>query len=78
MSLVKKNLRAKKHHELLCQLLSLSEQGVVISIGKRKLCSPFEAADIITVNEQNNYMPDYLLDNTDKLAEVHYAIIKNY
>ncbi len=78
MCLIKKRLQAKKHHELLGHLLSLSEQGVVISIGKRKMFNPFEAADIITVNEQNNYMPDYLLDDTNKLVEIHYAIIKNY
>ena len=78
MSIIKKKLQAKKYYELLGHLLSLSEQGVVISIGKRKMFTPFEAADILTVNEQNNYMTDYLLDDADKLAEIHYSIIKNY
>ncbi len=63
--------------EVFSYLDKYEKQGVRITVGKKEYAAA-KAAQAITLNENDNYMPDYLTDDTGRLVEIHYTKTRHY
>ncbi len=71
MDVYKKAICAKQREELQAYLKLLSQEGVRVSI-EGHVFPISKAAEIMSVNEEVCYMPDYLRDESGHLIEVRY------
>lgn len=62
--------------ELYSMLKRVTSEGIPLYL-EGELASPEEIADQYCLNENSIYMPDYVLDESGKLAELRYDKINN-
>lgn len=71
MDVYKKAVCAKRREDIQTYLKLLSREGVRVSI-EGYVFPISKAAEIMSVNEEVCYMPDYLRDENGQLVEVRY------
>ena len=69
-------VQSKKRLEVLSEIEPFFEKGIRLSIDEYSYL-PDEIADIISVNEDEHYMPDYLQNDSGELIEIRYNKVKH-
>ena len=77
MDLLNEELRRQRYNERMAMLLDFQMQGVqILVLGKQ---FPLEiAAQIMTIHEDECYMPDPMWDSNGKLISINYDLVKLY
>ncbi len=71
MDVYKKAVCAKRREDIQAYLKLLSREGVRVSI-EGHVFPISKTAEIMSVNEEVCYMPDYLRDESGQLVEIRY------
>ncbi|MBO5551268.1 MAG: hypothetical protein J5966_04855 [Lachnospiraceae bacterium] len=61
--------------ELMMMLARYQAKGIPIYFEDRP-CTPQEVVNIMTVREDEVYMPDYVTDNHNKVVQIRYDHVK--
>ena len=67
----------QKLEVLLLELESLQGIGITIWLDGQKT-SPIDASNAVLVNEEDNYMRDYVLDDGGRVRELRFDKVYNY